>query len=73
MKERFLYSDKRAETQSYIFKGKKVLAPQELIDRYMEYYILVTSSQYYRNIEEEFTDMGISPGRVFYNEVGISE
>lgn len=64
----FLYSDKRAKLQPYIFQGKKVIAPEELGSIYEDYNILVTSSRYRIEIEQEFDDMGIAPSRVFYNK-----
>lgn len=65
--ERLLYSDKKAETEPYIFQGKKVIMPKELCSVYKDYNILVTSSQYRRNIEYEFENMGIDSFRVHYN------
>lgn len=70
LKQRFLYSDKKA-AHPYVFEGKEVILPEELCNTYKDYYILVTSSQYSRGIEREFENMGILPERVFYNEVGF--
>lgn len=70
-KPHFLYSDKRAETESYEYLGKKVMAPSMLCKNYLDYNILVTSSLYRRLIKSEFDRMGIDPARVFYNEAGF--
>ena len=70
-KERLLYSDKKAESESFTFQGKNVIAPKELCSVYKDYNILVTSSLYRRNIENEFKDKGIDPSRVYYNGVGF--
>lgn len=71
MKEKILYSDKRAETQPYYFCGQKVIAPTKLCDLYKDYYILVTSSLYGSDIKEEFDHMGIELSRVYYNEAEL--
>ncbi|MBD5449607.1 MAG: hypothetical protein HDR28_05535 [Lachnospiraceae bacterium] len=66
-KARFLYSDRKAESEPYDFCGKKVIAPAELRNAYKNYNILVTSSLYASAIHDEFDRMGIDPTRVFYN------
>lgn len=66
-KGRLLYSDKKAESEPFVFQGKNVIAPKELCSVYKDYNILVTSSQYRRNIEYEFKNMGIDPSRVYYS------
>lgn len=68
-----LYSDKKAEKESYTYMGRKVISPKELCGAYSDYHILVTSSIYWSNIEEEFNSMGIAPFRVFYNRVGLDK
>lgn len=67
IKNRLLYSDKKAESEPLVFQGKNVIAPKELCSVYKDYNILVTSSLYRQNIENEFKDMGIDPSRVYYN------
>lgn len=71
-KARLLYSDKKAESEPFAFQGKNVIAPKELCNVYKDYNILVTSSLYRRNIENEFKSMGIDSSRVYYNGVGFS-
>lgn len=72
-KTRILYSDKRAEIQSYVYAGKKVIAPKELCSIYNDYSILVTSSRYRAEIKKEFSAMGIVPDRVFYNKAEFGQ
>ena len=66
-----LYSDRKAESESYEFLGKKVIAPGELCKSYKDYNILVTSSFYSFSIQDEFDRMGVDPSRVFYNKAGF--
>lgn len=73
IKDRLLYSDKKAGSESYVFQGKKVIAPKELCSGYKDYNILVTSSLYRQNIEYEFENMGIDPARVYYNSAAFAE
>lgn len=68
-----MYSDKKAEEKSYIFQGKNVIAPRELCHVYEAYNILVTSSQYRRDIEYEFEKMGIDSSRVHYSRAEFKE
>lgn len=68
-KQRAVYCDKKAVEKPYLFEGREVVPPAELCGRYQQYRILVTSSQYGREIEKEFNERGIDPGRVFYNTV----
>ena len=70
-KGRLLYSDKQAESGSFVFQGKNVIAPKALCSIYKDYNILVTSDLYRQNIENEFKDMGIDPSRVYYNGAGF--
>ncbi len=67
VKARFLYSDRKAESEPYVFLGEEVIAPTQLCNAYKDYSILVTSSLYSSNIHDEFDKMGIDPARVFYN------
>ena len=71
LRKRMLYSDKKAGAHPYVFEGKEVFVPEELCGTYKEYNILVTSSRYGRSIGHEFEAMGISPERVYYNEIGF--
>ena len=72
LKQRFLYSDRRAETQKYTFMGKTVIAPNELCKKYKDYNILVTSSLYRVSVECELNKLGIESSRIFYNEAKFS-
>ena len=72
-KSRLLYSDKKAETEPYIFQDKNVIAPKALCSIYKDYNILVTSDLYRRNIEDEFKNMDIDPSRVYYNGAGFAK
>lgn len=73
IKERFLYSDKQAETKTCIFLGKRVIPPQELCNIYKDYAILVTSSLYRMSIKNEFDRMEIDSSRVFYNRADLNK
>ena len=66
VKRRLLYSDKKAESESVIFRGRNVIAPRELSSVYKDYNILVTSNVYSKDIEHEFENIGIDPSRVYY-------
>lgn len=66
--DRLLYSDKKAAHSTYIYRGKKVIAPSELCGEYREYMILITSSMYAISIQWELEDMGIDPERIIYNK-----
>lgn len=70
-KSRLLYSDKKAASQPYFFLEKRVISPEELCTAYRDYNILITSSLYRLEIENEFIQMGIAPYRVFYNKWGF--
>jgi len=65
----FLFCDKKAGNEDYVYCGQKVLAPKELLNGYMEYKILITSSRYYKLIQYELEKMGIKPDRIFCNTV----
>ena len=73
IRNRLLYSDKKAEFESVVFQGKNVIAPRELSSVYKDYNILVTSSGNRRSIECEFENMGIDSSRVYYNKGGFVE
>lgn len=68
-KQAFLFSDKRAAGEEYYYCDKKVIAPYELLDRYAEYKILITSSRYYKLIRYELEKIGIEENRIFCNTV----
>lgn len=65
--------DKRAEMNAVYFDGRQVVRPEELCGKYAEYEILVTSSQFYREICAELDRMGISSDRITCNTVPLWE
>lgn len=69
IESRVTYCDRKASSQSYCFNGREVIPPGELLGRYKDYSILVTSGKFADNIKQEFQEMGINPSRVFYNIV----
>lgn len=70
---KFLFCDRKAVQGECVYHGQKVLAPQELCDKYQEYKILITSSMYSSWIRWELQDMGISADRIICNTVRLWE
>ena len=50
-----------------LFMGKEVLKPCELKEKYLQYDILILSSNYYKEIYFECINMGIDKRRIKYN------
>ena len=70
---RILFCDKKAAQGECMFFGQRVLAPQELCDKYQEYNILITSSMYGSGILRELKDLGVSSDRITCNTVQLWE
>lgn len=64
---RIEFCDKKAEKNTMYFKGKKVVAPKELQKNYADYFILIGSTSYGRQIYRELIHMGISENRIHAN------
>lgn len=67
------FCDQKAEYQEILFHGKKVLAPQELCKNFYDYIILVTSSLYYKVIQNQLEAMGIRSDRIVCNQFQLWE
>ena len=70
-REKILFCDQRALQSDCVYRGKKVLTPQELYDNYHDYEILVTSSQFQLEIQGELENMGIDRNRIRCNTVQL--
>lgn len=71
--EKILFCDRKAIQCEYIYQGKKVLSPLELCNAYLDYGILITSSQFGFTIQMELENMGISKERIICNTVPLWE
>ena len=71
--EKFLFCDKNEAQNECMFRGQRVLAPQELCDTYQDYNILITSSMYSSWILRELKDLGVNPDRITCNTVQLWE
>ncbi len=70
-KEKLLFVDKQAETSKMLFMGKEVMAPCQLAERYTDYYIIILSSTYYKEIYFECMDLGIKKERIIYSPYNL--
>ncbi len=62
-----LFCDVKASYKDITFHGRKVIAPEELLEQYSDYKILVTSSWYYKSIHKQLTELGVNPDRITCN------
>lgn len=67
-RERLLFSDLKAEYTEMLFLDKPVIAPRELIGKYSDYKVLVTSSQFHEAIQQRLEDMGVTKDRIICNK-----
>lgn len=67
--ERFAYCDKSAKDKEFWFNGKIVETPEQLLQKYRDYKIIVTSTMYGTEIYEEFMEMGIETERCVFNSI----
>lgn len=65
--------DKKADKEKYCFHGIRVVKPVELCTKYRDYEILVTSSQFWREIKVELCDGGVSADRIICNTIPLWE
>lgn len=68
-----LFCDKKAEHMELVFHGKRVIAPNDLCDTFKDYSILITSSLYYKVIQCQLENMGVSAIRIVCNKVQLWE
>lgn len=64
---RIEFCDKKAEMDTVYFNGKRVVAPKELREKYADYFILIGSTSYGRQIYRELIHMGINEERIHAN------
>ncbi|MCM1237314.1 MAG: sulfotransferase [Ruminococcus flavefaciens] len=62
-----LFCDMKAKYSETFFHGKKVFRPGELLKKYQDYKILVTSSRYYETIERNLKNLGVTQDRIVCN------
>lgn len=70
--QKLIFVDKRAEMSELLFMGKSVLPPSELQDRYTDYYILIFSSKYYKEIYYDCIELGFEERRIKYNPYDLA-
>lgn len=68
-----LFCDKKAEQMELVFHGTKVIAPEDLCDTFKDYSILITSSLYYKVIQCQLENLGVSSNRIVCNKVQLWE
>lgn len=66
-KEKIVFCDKRAEAEEYFVEGKEVYEPATLLNKFVSYPVLVTSTQYGSQIRDELYTIGVSFFRVIQN------
>lgn len=62
-----IFSDLKAEYAEMFFHGRKVIAPGELCEKFRDYRILITSSQFYETMQRKLEDMGVAKDRIICN------
>lgn len=67
--ERLEYCDKSAENMNFSFNGRMVEPPRQLLQKYIDYKIIVTSTAYADDIYEEFVEMGIEMDRCIFSPI----
>lgn len=70
-KEKLIFTDKQAEESEIIFMGRKILAPGQLKERYLDYTVLILSSVHYKEIYSDCMDLGIAKERIKYNPYNL--
>ena len=62
-----IFCDKAASTQEMFYHNKLVEPPDKLLSQYKDYFIVVPSAIYAKEIFEEFLQMGIDMNRCIFN------
>lgn len=70
---RLIFSDLKAEYTEKVFHDRQVIAPRELNERYRDYKILITSSQFYESMQQRLEDMGVAKERITCNRFQLWE
>lgn len=71
-REKVILVDKNAKKQEISFEGKQVYAPEVLLEEFKDFPILITSTQFGKEIYEEFMEHGIGFSRVIQNIYAFS-
>ena len=72
--DKIVFGDIKALNENITFYGKKVITLHEMVEEFCGYPILITSSYYAQEIEEELLEAGINKDRIKANtfEFGAS-
>ncbi len=70
-RDRILFADKKALDDNFTFYGKRVMSTTEVAEASCEYPVLITSSYYFREIEQELLAAGIDKSRIMVNTHGF--
>lgn len=70
-KEKLIFADKQAEESNIIFMDRRVLAPCQLKEQYLDYTIVIISSVHYKEIYFDCMDLGIAKERIKYNPYNL--
>lgn len=73
IRSRLVFCDKKAEHEAFYFHEKQVVKPEELLTKFGDYEILVTSSGFYREIYAELSDIGVDTDRIICNTISLWE
>lgn len=65
--DKLIFCDKAASTQEMFYHNKLVEPPDKLLSQYKDYFIVVPSAIYAKEIFEEFLQMGIDMNRCIFN------
>lgn len=63
-----IFSDLKAEYTEMFFHDRRVVAPGELLEKFTDYRILITSSQYYETMQRKLEDLGVMSDRIVCNK-----
>lgn len=70
-KSKLIFADKQAEASKVIFMDRKVLAPCQLKEQYLDYNVIILSSGHYKEIYFDCIDLGIAKERIKYNPFNL--
>ncbi len=73
MQLELLFCDVKASYKDITFHGRKVIAPEELLEQYSDYKILITSSWYHKSIHRQLLALGVNPNRITCNTFQLWE
>lgn len=67
IEDRLVFADKTAGSKNIVFRGKQVIAPEELLTTYKEYTVIVSSVKFGPDIYRQFLQMGMDMSRCIFN------